>query len=46
MEAAVGERPAKPFVEEEEEQSGLDALLPGELIGVAGAGALDRSVPF
>src|SRR6516162_7038790 len=39
MEAAVGERPAQPFVEEEEEQRYLDPFG-REAVGVAGAVAL------
>src|SRR5208337_1813292 len=43
MEAAVGERSAQPFMEEQEEQRDLDALC-GEAVGVARAVALDQSV--
>src|SRR5215467_14486830 len=39
MEAAVGERSAQPFVEEEEEQGYLDSFW-REAVGVAGAVAL------
>jgi hypothetical protein len=39
VKAAVGERPAQPFVEEEEEQGNLDPLR-GEMISVAGPVAL------
>ena len=39
MEAAVGERSAQPFVEEEEEQRYLDSFW-REAVGVAGAVAL------
>ena len=39
MEAAVGERSAQPFVEEEEEQRYLDPFW-REAVGVAGAVAL------
>ncbi len=34
MEAAIGERAAEPFVEEEEEQGHLDAFR-GEVVGVS-----------
>ena len=43
MEAAVGERSAQPFMEEQEEQRDVDALC-GEAVGVARAVALDQSV--
>ena len=36
VEAAMGERTAEPFVEEEEEQGQLDAFR-GETVGVAGS---------
>ena len=43
MEAAVGERSAQPFMEEQEEQRDVDAFC-GEAVGVARAVALDQSV--
>ena len=43
MEAAVGERAAEPFVEEEKEQRNLNPLG-GETVGVAGAVTLDQRV--
>ena len=46
MESAVGERAAEPLMEEEEEQSGLGALLAGEAIGITGGVALDQTVPL
>ena len=45
VEAAVGERAAEPFVEEQEEQRNLDAFG-GETVGVAGAVALQQPVAF
>ena len=41
VEAAIGERAAQAFVEEQEEQRDLNAFR-GETIGVAGAVALQR----
>src|SRR6476661_4514119 len=43
VEAAVGERSAQPFMEQQEEQRDLDAFS-GEAVGVARAVALDQSV--
>jgi len=43
VEAAVGERSAQPFMEQQEEQRDLDAFC-GEAVGVARAVALDQSV--
>ena len=45
VEAAVGERAAQPFVEEEKEQRNLNPFG-GETIGVAGAVALQQPVAF
>ena len=45
VEAAVGERSAQPFMEEQKEQGNLDAL-DGEAIGVAGSVTLDEAVRF
>jgi transposase len=45
VEAAVGERAAEPFVEEQEEQRNLDAFR-GETVGVAGSVALEQCVTF
>src|SRR3984893_10939378 len=45
MEAAVGERAAQPFVEEEKEQRNLNPFG-GETIGVAGAVALQQPMAF
>ena len=45
VEAAVGERTAKPFVEEEKEQRDLDAFR-GEAVGVAGSIPLQQAVTF
>ena len=45
MEAAVGERTAEPFVEEEKEQRDLDAFW-GEAVGVSGSIALQQAVTF
>jgi hypothetical protein len=45
VEAAVGERSAEPFREEQKQQRDLDAFC-GETVGVAGAITLDQSVPL
>ena len=45
VEAAVGERTAEPFVEEEKEQRDLDAFW-GEAVGVSGSIALQQAVTF
>ena len=45
VEAAVGERTAEPFVEEEEEQRNLDAFR-GEAVGVSGSVTLQQSMAF
>ena len=45
VEAAVGERTAEPFVEEEKEQRDLDAFR-REAVGVAGSIALQQAVTF
>ena len=45
MEAAVGERTAEPFVEEEKEQRNLDAFW-GEAVGVAGSIPLQQAMAF
>jgi hypothetical protein len=45
VEAAVGERTAEPFVEEEKEQRNLDAFW-GEAVGVAGSIPLQQAVTF
>src|SRR3954462_14062601 len=45
VEAAVGERTAEPFVEEEKEQRDLDAFR-GEAVGVAGPIPLQQAVTF
>src|SRR5215467_7834656 len=45
VEAAVGKRTAKPFVEEEKEQRDLDAFR-GEAVGVAGTIPLQQAVTF
>ena len=45
MEAAVGDRSAEPFMEEQKEQGDLDTFG-GETVGVTGTVALDQSVPF
>jgi hypothetical protein len=45
VEAAIGERAAQAFVEEQEEERDLNAFG-GETIGVAGAVALQQSVAF
>ena len=45
VEAAVGERSAQPFVEQQKEQCDLDAFC-GEAVGVARAVALDQAVAF
>jgi hypothetical protein len=45
VEAAVGERTAEPFVEEEEEQRNLHAFW-RETIGVSGSVALQQSKAF
>ena len=43
MEAAVGEGPTQPLMEEEKEQRDLDAFV-GEAVGVAGAIALQQGM--
>jgi hypothetical protein len=45
VEAAVGERAAQAFVEEQEEERDVNAFG-GETIGVAGAVALQQPVAF
>ena len=45
MEAAVGERTAEPFVEEEKQQRNLDAFW-GEAVSVAGSISLQQAVAF
>ena len=45
MEAAVGERTAEPFVEEEKKQRDLDAFW-GEAVGVSGSIPLQQAVAF
>src|SRR4249920_643956 len=45
VEAAVGERTAEPFVEEEKEQRNLDAFW-GKAVGVAGSIPLQQPVAF
>ena len=45
VEAAIGERAAQAFVEEQEEERDLNAFG-GETIGVAGAVALQQPVAF
>src|SRR5271167_1308465 len=45
VEAAVGERTAEPFVEEEKEQRNLDAFW-GEAVGVSGSIPLQQAVAF
>ena len=45
VEAAIGERAAQPFVEEEKEQRNLNPFG-GETIGVAGAVALQQPMAF
>src|SRR6266478_7673721 len=45
MEAAVGERAAEAFVEEQEEQRNLNPFG-GEAVGVAGAIPLQQTVAF
>ena len=45
VEAAVGERTAEPFVEEEKEQRDLDAFR-GEAVGVSGPIPLQQAVTF
>ena len=45
VEAAVGERSAQAFVEEEEEQRHLDAFW-REAVGVSRAVTLDEAMPF
>jgi hypothetical protein len=43
VKAAVGERPAEPFVKEQKEQRNLDPLR-GETVGVAGSIALQKAM--
>ena len=45
MEAAVGERAAETFVEEQKEQGNLNPFW-GETVGVAGAVTLQQAVAF
>ena len=45
MEAAMGERTAEPFMEEEEEQGHLDPFR-GEAVGVSGPVPLQQTVAF
>ena len=45
VESAVGERTAKPLVEEEKQQRNLDAFW-GEAVGVAGSIPLQQAVAF
>jgi hypothetical protein len=45
VEAAVGERAAEPFVEEQKEQRNMEAFG-GETVGVAGTVALQQPVAF
>ena len=45
IEAAMGERTAEPFMEEEEEQSHLDAFR-GEAVGISGSVPLQQTVTF
>ena len=45
VKAAVGERAAEPFVEEQEEQGDLNAFW-GETVGVAGSVTLQQAVGF
>ena len=45
VEAAVGERTAEPFVEEEKQQRNLDAFW-GEAVGVAGSIPLQEAMAF
>ena len=45
VEAAVGDRPAEPFMEEQEQQSDLDTFR-GETVSVTGTVTLDQSVPL
>lgn len=45
MEATVGERTAKPFVEEQEEQRDIESFG-GQAVGVAASVALQQAVPF
>ena len=45
MEAAVGEGTAEALVEEQKQQSDVDAFA-GQAVGVAAAIALQQSVPF
>ncbi|HET6239352.1 MAG TPA: hypothetical protein VFE41_31025, partial [Acetobacteraceae bacterium] len=45
VEAAVGERTAEPFVEEEKEQRNLDAFW-GEAVSVAGSIPLQQAMAF
>src|ERR1700750_354752 len=45
MEAAMCERAAEPFVEEEEEQGRLDTFW-GEAVGVSGSVPLQQTVAF
>ena len=45
VKAAVGERPAEPFVKEQKEQGNLNPFW-GKTVGVAGAVALQQAVAF
>ena len=45
IEAAMGERTAEPFMEEEEEQGHLDPFR-GEAVGISGSVPLQQTVSF
>jgi len=45
VEAAVGDRPTEPFMEEQEQQSDLDTFR-GETVSVTGTVTLDQSMPL
>jgi hypothetical protein len=45
VEAAVGDRPAEPFVEEQEQQSDLETFR-GETVSVTGTVTLDQFMPL
>ena len=45
IEAAMGERTAEPFMEEEEEQGHLDPFR-GEAVGISGSVPLQQTVTF